>query len=480
MDQVQSNSGGLSGLGLLFLLVVGAMTWGLPRQKALVPILITTGYMPLGQMLVIAGFHFQILRILLIVGWCRVWSRKESKDLILTRLDRLFIWWALASLILGTLAKLSPERFFNLCGDGFNAVGTFFLFRCWIREVGEVIAIVRFLAVMITPLALSMVVEKSTAHNIFSVFGGVPEITVVREGKLRCQGAFMHPILAGTYAATLFPFFVGLWFAGGRDRRRATIGACSAAVVTVAANSSGALLALVFAVIGFACWRIRRHMRLLRWGIVLTVLALAMVMKAPVWYLIARVSDITGGTGWHRAYLIDQAVNHFDEWWLVGTTYTAHWAPAGQVLAVDRNNMDITNHYIAEGVHGGILKLGLFIAMIVFGYKTIGRWMKTPAMLKLPQGMFIWSLGVCLLTHCVSFISVCYFDQIITMWYLLLAVISMLASELPHAITLEADGDKTEAGAFQQGLELASAREDCLNIGSPKLDRRVALGLRFA
>ncbi len=112
---------------------------------------------------------------------------------------------------------------------------------------------VRFLALMILPLAVSMLREEMSGRNIFSGFGGVlPELTLVRNGKLRCQGAFRHPILADTYGATLFPLFVGLWFAQPREKWRVILGTRSAAVVTVAAASNGTLLAMICATIGSA------------------------------------------------------------------------------------------------------------------------------------------------------------------------------------------------------------------------------------
>jgi hypothetical protein len=171
-------------------------------------------------------------------------------------------------------------------------------------------------------------------------------------------------------------------------------------------------------------------MRWVRRGIVLAVIALALVMNAPVWYLAARLSSITGGgSGWWRSYVMEQAVQHFNEWWLVGSTYTAHWAPAGIVLPGDRNNMDVTNHYITEGLGGGLLKLGLFLAIIVKSYKTIGRWTRRTNSLSLAPQVLIWAIGVGLTAHCVSFFSVSYFDQIVVMWYWLLAVIAMLVSQ---------------------------------------------------
>jgi hypothetical protein len=173
----------------------------------------------------------------------------------------------------------------------------------------------------------------------------------------------------------------------------------------------------------------RYRMRLFRWALVLALIALALVMKAPIWFLIARISEISGGTGWHRSYLLDQAIGHLDEWWLVGSTYTAHWAPNGQVLTSDPNNMDITNHYVLEGLGGGVLKLGLLLAMIVTCYKTVGHWVCNAECVPLSSRIFMWSIGVCLTAHCVSFISVAYFDQIVVMWYWLLASVSMLSVE---------------------------------------------------
>ena len=43
-----------------------------------------------------------------------------------------------------------------------------------------------------------------------AAMGGVPEITVVREGRLRCQGAFAHPILAGCFWAEQLPLIAAL------------------------------------------------------------------------------------------------------------------------------------------------------------------------------------------------------------------------------------------------------------------------------
>ncbi len=428
MGHVISNSSNVSVLGLIILVVMCALTLRLKREHAIFPLLFTTCYIPLGQQFVIAGLNLQFFRVLLFVGFCRVWARGESRQFRLTKLDKWFIVWAAATVVMGTLADVSMDRFVNRAGTTLNAAVVYYLVRCWLRNLDEIWGTVRFLCLMILPLAASMILEKITGRNYFSVFGGVPEFTGIREGKLRCQGAFRHPILAGTYGVTCFPLFVGLWFLAGKKKWPVVAGIIGSLVVTVAAGSSGALLALVCGILGFAAWRYRGRLHWFRRGVVVALIVLHLAMKAPVWFLIGRLSEIVGGTGWYRSYIIDQAITHLNEWWLVGSTYTKHWAPAGEVVAGDPNNMDIINNYVAEGLGGGFLKLGAFIAMIVLGFKVVGHWAGKPeSAVPLPWRVFIWGLGVCLLTHCISFFSVSYFDQIVVMWYWLLAVFSTLS-----------------------------------------------------
>jgi hypothetical protein len=173
-------------------------------------------------------------------------------------------------------------------------------------------------------------------------------------------------------------------------------------------------------------WKWRRHLNFIRWGLVATVCVLALVMSAPVWYVMAKLSDFFGGDGWHRAWLFDQAFSHIHEWWMFGTSYTAHWGEGGQVIYADPNMMDITNHYIMEGVKGGLVKLGLFTGIIVACFSAVGRVLRTRSS-KSRAEFFVWTLGVSLFAHCVSFVSITYFDQIIIVWFWLLAVISRVA-----------------------------------------------------
>lgn len=444
---MEDQSTDLTPLAAVILLAMVSLTWILPRRFAFCPLLILTCLMPLGQELVVFGLHFPLFRIVLLIGGLRVIFKGEAAQLKWTRLDKIFAWWVLVSVVFGTMSKPSMDLFVNRMGDAYTAIGSYYFFRCVIVDFEDIVTGVRTLALASLPLAACMLVESNTGHNPFSIFGGVPLVSFLREGHVRCQGAFRQCILAGTFGATLVPLCGALWFYRPQYRRLAVAALVAALVITVTARSSGALIALAAGVSGLMFWKWRRYLRMMRWGVVVAILGLSLVMKAPVWYLLAKLSSVTGGGGWHRAWLISQAVDHFGQWWLFGTTYTANWGPAGEVIAADPNMMDITNQFVDEGVKGGILKLVLFVTIIVVCFKGIGRVLRTEVA-EWPAGFFVWSLGVTLFAHCLSFISVTYFDQIIVIWYWLLAAIclaiySPVTSFLPIDAVAENAEEKT-------------------------------------
>lgn len=413
----------ISSIGLSFIIVMGILVFLLPQRLALIPVLITAIYITLGQQLLISVFHFSALRIVILFAWIRLIIRRESFAFKLNTVDKAMIWWVISSTVIYDLHWQTPEAFVNRLGFTFDAIGMYFLFRSSIRDVADIEMLFRSLAVIIIPLTVAMLYEYSTGRNIFAIFGGVPEITMLRDGRFRCQGAFRQPILAGTFGATLLPVYLALWFKGETFRKYAIAGIVSTTIVMVTSSSSGPLLTSIFGVAGLSMWSFRRNMRAIRWGVFIALVSLQLVMKAPVWYLISRISEIFGGGGWHRSYLIDQALAHFGQWWLSGMSYTADWFPYG--LAIDPTKTDITNHYIQQGIDGGLLTLILFIAIIVCCFKAIGRSLKAMEESTFAEKIIVWSLGASLFAHVISFTSVSYFDQIILFWYLLLAMISV-------------------------------------------------------
>ncbi len=410
---------------LVFALCLGFLLLFLPRRYALVPLFISGCYMTLGQVLMVGPLHFTILRILIFFGWVRIFLRREITGIKLNTIDWILIVWVVTSSLLYMILRGgSSESIIARLGTSYNTIGIYFLIRALVYDFDDIVLSVKMLGIIIIPLAILFVVEWTTGRNPFSTLGGVPEISMTRGSRFRCQGPFRNYILAGTFGATALPLFIGLWAYSTQCRRLAAGAIVAATIIVITSSSSGPLLAYIASLIGLILWAFRTRMRLIRWGIVVSLLALHAVMKAPVWYLIARIGDVIGGGGWYRAALINAAIQHFNEWWLMGTTYTANWMPTG--LSLYENSADITNQFISEGVNGGLISMCLFIWLVVKCFQTVGDTARDEITFSRTEQYMIWSIGCALLAHVTSFFSISYFDQIIIFWYFLIASIAAL------------------------------------------------------
>jgi hypothetical protein len=412
----------INGIGLGFTLLICVLMLVLPRRYALVPVIILTCYMTMGERIMVAGANFTMIRILTLVGWMRIIVQGEIRSLRLNPIDKVMMAWVISSVMMYTLLWQTGQAFINRVGFAYDTFGLYFLFRFLIRDLNDIKRTVRILAILIVPLAIAMLAEKLTGRNVFAVFGGVMEFTRIRDGSLRCQGPFAHPILAGSFGATLLPLFVGLWFQGKKNHLIAGLAVISAVSITVTSASSGPFLAAIAGMVGLLAWQRRQWLRTIRWGTLLGLIALQLKMKAPVWFLIARADVFGGSTGWHRAALIDAAVRHFGDWWLVGVKDTGYWSGDTHLLA------DVTNEYVWQGVQGGLLTLLLFVLMIVFCFRGVGR---TTRLMRgrwpHPDLLCTWSLGAAMFAHVFNYLSITYFDQNFVNWYLLLSMTSTAA-----------------------------------------------------
>jgi hypothetical protein len=415
----------LSVLGLVFAGCMAILMLVLPRRWAPLPIVLMTCYMTFGQQVVAAGLHFTMLRLLVFVGCVRIVVRREFRRLEWLSLDSLMVAWILAGSVTYTLLWGNAEALVNRLGWAYDALGLYFIFRFVLRDLRDVRHVCRIFAVALLPLAAAMVLEKLTGRNPFYVFGGVPEFTDVREGVLRCQGPFGHPILAGSFGAAWVPLFVGMWLQGRGQRLLAMLGIASAGLITVLAGSSGPVAAMGSGILGCAMWPFRNSMKAARWGVVVVLVFLQIVMKAPVWFLFARVNIFSGSTGWHRANLIDRTITNFPDWWLLGAKDTMSWGVwAG----------DITNQFILQGVRGGIVTLVLFTSIVVICFATVGRATRMMEGQSRNAQLLFWCTGATLFAHVISFMSVSYFDQNVVNWYLLLAITATMATQCRRAV----------------------------------------------
>jgi hypothetical protein len=169
----------------------------------------------------------------------------------------------------------------------------------------------------------------------------------------------------------------------------------------------------------------RGRMRMMRYMALAGYVLLDVIMKAPAYYIIARIDIAGGSTGWHRAALIESAIAHLNEWWLGGTDYTRHWMPTG--VSWSARHTDLTNHYIFLGVAGGLPLMLLFIAILWRGFSYVGQYVKQGGSAR-QHAYLVWCLGASLFAQATTCISVAYFDQSFVFLYLPLAALGTIAS----------------------------------------------------
>ena len=386
----------------------------LPRRHVVVPIIVTSFFITMGQQLVLGGLHFYVSRLLVLAAWIRVLGCGWHREYHPSRIDNAILFWGVLDAVAFVALWHEPEALINRLGFLYNLLGFYFLFRLLLQNSRDVDRTIKSFAAVCFPLALSMINEKFTSRNLFWVFGGVPQFTAVREGSLRAQGPFAHPILAGTFGAMLLPLFVWLYWQKRRSRWIAFVGVTSALVMVFASSSSTPLMAVAAGVLGFSLWPLRRWMRILRWGLVLMLLGLHIVMKAPVWALIARVEVVGGSSGDHRYELVNQFIRHFGDWWLLGTKYTEDW---GYLMH------DVSNQYVSVGIEGGILGFSLFLWIMTCCFQDLGDARKS-RLSTLEDKKRLWSLGTALFACLTAFFGITFFDQTAIGWYALLAMIA--------------------------------------------------------
>jgi hypothetical protein len=401
---------------VLAMLLAIALFFMLPRKYVIVPVLATQLLIPLGQQFYIAGIHLFIYRILILVAFIRVlvMDRPTQKSMYAggwNSIDTAFTCYVAISAAATMAQYPDVAALVNQLGYVWDFLLGYLLLRSLIRNEKDAFLAIKCFAVLMVLLAVGMVIEQMRMVNVFGLLGGVNLTPEVREGKIRSQAAFQHSLTAGTFAATAIPLFFLLW-KNAKAKTLAVVGVVAATVMTVSTQTSTSLLTYAAGIGAVFVWPLRKKMKMVRTGLAVALVGLHLVMKAPVWFLIARI-DLTGSSSsYHRAELIDQFVNHFSSWWLIGTKDAATWG---------WDMWDAQNMYVSVGEGGGLAALVFYILVISRCFAKLGKARKRATSKK--QEWFFWFLGAAVFANAVAFFGVNYFDQSRMAWFALISMI---------------------------------------------------------
>jgi hypothetical protein len=429
MPDAYKFGGGVNGTVLHPLVLVGMilaliLIFVLPRKWLMGPLVFMSFLVPMGQQIYVAGVHLFVLRVVVLVAFIRALMSKDAGEPLLAngwnRVDTVCTVYMVAVAV-ATCATFHADTavLVNQVGYLWDFLLGYVVVRCFLRDEEGLYTTLKFLAIATIPLAIGMIIEQRTMVNVFGLLGGVNAVPDVREGKIRSQGAFAHSLMAGAFAATLLPVLVMFW-RKGQSRLFGMIGVLGASVMTWTTNGSTPLLSYLAGVFALLCWPIRKSMKKIRWAMVLTLVGLQLVMKAPVWFLIAHV-DVTGGSSsYHRAELVDQFMNHISDWFFIGVKDPSDWG---------LDMWDVQNQYVNIGEAGGIVAFVAFIMVISRSFGMLGDARKAVDGEKDKEWM-LWCLGAALFANVVGFFGVNYFDNSRMWWFILLAMIPAIAKPM--------------------------------------------------
>jgi len=417
----------------VWLLIAIVLILTLQRRAVIAVFLLSCFSIPIGQVVVLGGVHFTVLRILILAGLARR-AREPRSSLAgqnsvggFNAVDRVVVLWTVSELTVFSLQWMDSQALIHNIGDFVDALGGYLVVRFLIPDREAVRRAITILAVICTIQGVCMINEQITHVNVFGYMGGSFGITV-RDGRIRSDGVIGY-LGAGVFGGVSIPLFLWLWSAR-RARMAALAGLAGATAMAFTSNSSTSYLALAGGLLGLAFWPLRKQMRLIRWAFALTLVALHMVMNGPVWSLIGRV-DLTGSSSsYHRYYLVDNCIRHFSDWWLLGYRYYNDWG---------WDMWDLSNQFVVAALTGGLVTLVFYIAIFSRSFGAIGTARKQ-ANGDRRQEWLLWCLGSDLFANVVASFGINYMAVMMMTLFPLLACISVASFETRQAVRSEVPG----------------------------------------
>jgi hypothetical protein len=415
----------MNAIGISILLALIIVVLASSKRGALMAMMAGVLFLTQAQQISVGGFNMFAIRFLELAGFVRVLSRKELSFSNLNGIDRAILTlYCYTTVIFLVRSNDSQAYEIGLLVDAFLC---YFTFRALVRNVEDLEWFLGALVLLLLPFVALVLIESRTSTNPFIRIGGIAATDEwFREGRIRCFATFAHPSLLGTLGGSFIPIYMGQLFTKRRVIGFAGVVLCF--LIIWAANSGGPMTCLVVSVIGWSVWPLRKHMQWVRRGLVALIVLLDLSMQAPIWYVLMKFSELTGGDGWHRSYLMDVAFHNIGKWWLIGMPLqgTVTWFP---YLNGSTGAADITNVYIWFGLQGGLLSVFLFVTLLVRAFRNIGNHLaalrSSPESSKGSEYLF-WGLGVMLAVHLMNWFGITYYDQTFVVWFMQLAIISTL------------------------------------------------------
>lgn len=408
----------------IFLIAAAIAIFSSKRQYVIIPLLLAQNFITSAQRIYIAGMNFPVMRLLFFLALIRVFLRNEHACFSPNRLDILVILYSFVTPVFYTMNDFKFGSLVYACGNYlFDCFLSYITIRMLIRNSDDIDVIIKTFVYISFFVASLFIIEYVTRRNIMSIFGGVPDTPNVRDGRMRLQGAYPHPILAGSYWASIIPFLLAY---GGQNPNKRPINVITvgfALVIVYLCASSTPIISAFFCLAAAALYFRRSLLKKVIVVAVIAMLLLALTWKHPIWYLFTKIDIAGGSTGYFRYLLVDAFIKNWKDWILFGVRDTLYW---GMNLDLNYAGLrDLCNQFVSEGVSGGVFGLVMFIAIIATAFRFLGGLIKDDKDATCNSFLY-WSIGVSISSCILNFLGVSYFGSVLSSWWMLLALCGSL------------------------------------------------------
>lgn len=194
------------------------------------------------------------------------------------------------------------------------------------------------------------------------------------------------------------------------------------AIGALSSMSSGPVMMLIFTVCFLFLERYRNYVKPILILVAISCVFVEVVSNRTLYHVLASYADPIGGSGWHRAKLLDIAIERFGEWWLAGY---GHQDP-GWGAELGMSWTDITNHYLVAGVKYGMLGVIALCGTLTVSVIMLVR-LHNAAKQPLLRS-WCWAIGCTMVALIISFNAFHVFGQAVTLFHCILGFVGSSAN----------------------------------------------------
>ena len=404
-------------LALVIFLAAAAWLFLGPRGKMSWSLLTIACLISTAQRFAIVTLDFGFIRAIGTLALIRILTYGELRSIRPHYADKAMLGYIVAT-ILFTVIREGVGGATQTAGFGLACFSVYWIGRSSIRSGYDLRMMMVAIGVLAIPVSIFMTIEQVTGRNTFSIFGGISEFTAIRDGKLRSQGSFCHPIIAGVFYASFAPLAIGVVLSKSKGMMALLSGwVCLAlcVVIILATNSSTPIAGLLLGVVAWCAFKFRRNLKIFLYIVILLMIVGHFTSTLGIHHVIFNKIDFTGSsTGMHRYFLIDGMINNLSQWMIVGDTSHGY----------NKAFRDITNMYVMAGLTGGLVALTLLIILVVAAFKGCTKAVRNAG--NRQDRMISYGLGCALFVMCVSYTAVhCYGEGVVPFFMLIGAAISI-------------------------------------------------------